>query len=195
MSVTAGDSDQRWKRAAIALAVACAAWFLYEGLIAPRDAALDAQSAADRAFEDGDYERALALYRSREAVEPTNPFALRGVALSLMQLGRDNDAVAAFASAIGADPDFGGAYANRGILHDRMGRYDLAVADYRRALALDRELADGPHWLTRFLRNQPERPPTVADRLAYLEAELAKPAAERVLRVPELDAAQRSYQQ
>ena len=54
---------------------------------------------------------------------------------------------------------------------------------------------EGPHWLTRFLRNQPEAPPTIADRARYLRAELAKPEAERVLRMPEIDAQQRPYQQ
>jgi hypothetical protein len=38
------------------------------------------------------------------------------------------------------------------------------------------------------LRNQPEAPPTIADRAAYLRAELAKPESERLLRMPELDA-------
>jgi hypothetical protein len=47
--------------------------------------------------------------------------------------------------------------------------------------------------LTRFLRNQAERPPTIADRAAYLRAELAKPEGERRLRVPEVDARQRPY--
>ena len=188
-------STARWKRIAVALAVASAAWFLYDSLIASRDPALDAQSAADRVFEDGYYERALGLYRDRLAVEPGNPYALRGVALSLMQLGRDDEALAAFAAAIAAEPDFAGSFANRGILHDRMGDHEAAIADYERALALDPEVAEGPHWLTRFLRNQPERPPTIADRLAYLKGELAKPEAERLLGLPEEDQAQRPYQQ
>jgi tetratricopeptide (TPR) repeat protein len=188
-------STARWKRIAVALAIACAAWFLYDTLIAARDPALDAQSAADRAFEDGHYERALALYRDRLAVEPGNPYALRGVALSLMQLGRNDEALAAFAAAIAAEPDFAGSFANRGILHDRMGAHAAAIADYERALALDPEVDDGPGWLTLFLRNQPERPPTIADRLAYLKHELAKPEGERMLRLPEEDQAQRPYQQ
>ena len=93
------------------------------------------------------------------------------------------------------EPDFGGTYANRGILHDRLGSYELAIADYARAMELDPELAEGPHWMTRFLRNQSDAPPTIADRLGYLRAELAKPEDERVLRVLEEDAEQRPYQQ
>ena len=76
-----------------------------------------------------------------------------------------------------------------------MGRHEAALADYHTALELDPEIASGPHWLTRFLRNQPEAPPTIADRARYLHAELAKPEGERVLRVPEIDARQRPYQQ
>ncbi|MFP6758442.1 MAG: tetratricopeptide repeat protein [Alphaproteobacteria bacterium] len=188
-------SDKLWKRVAVGLAIASIAWFLFDGLIAQRDPALDAQSAADRAFEDGDYGRALNLYTDRVALEPTNPFALRGVAQSLLQLGRLGEALTAFAAAIAAEPDFGGTYANRGILHDRLGSYELAIADYARAMELDPEIAEGPHWMTRFLRNQSDAPPTIADRLGYLRAELAKPEDERVLRVPEEDAEQRPYQQ
>jgi tetratricopeptide (TPR) repeat protein len=191
----ASRSEVRWKRIAVALAVFAAGWFVYDSLIGNRDPALDAQSAADRLFEDRAYERALAEYRKRAEIEPGNPYALRGIALSLMQLGRDDEALAAFAQAIAAEPGFAGAYANRGILHDRLGLYEHAIADYERALALDPEVAEGPHWLTRFLRNQAERPPTIADRLGYLEAELAKPPEARELRMPELDAEQRPYQQ
>lgn len=185
--------NRAWKRLAAALAVVSAGWFLYDTLVAQRDPALDAQAAADRAFEDGDYERALTLYRERLSLQPGNAFALRGVALSLMQLGENEAALTAFADAIAAEPDMAFAWANRGILHDRMGRYEAAIADYRRALALDPSVADGPHWMTRFLRKQAERPPTVADRLAWLVGELAKPPGRRLLRVPEADSAQRPY--
>ena len=112
-----------------------------------------------------------------------------------MQLGRTDEALGAFAAAIDADTQDASAFANRGILHDRLGDYERAMADYARALTLDAEIADGPGFLTRFLRNQPDRPPSIADRLGYLEAEFAKPEEERVLRMPEADAEQRPYQQ
>ena len=188
-------TDRGWSRFAVALAIFGVGWFLYDTLIAQRDPALDAQSAADRAFEDGDYERALALYRERAELQPGNGFALRGIALSLMQIGEAEAALAAFERAIAAEPDMAFAYANRGILHDRLGNHEAAVADYRRALALDDTVADGPHWMTRFLRKQAERPPTIRDRLAYLSGELAKPPEERLLHDPGADAAQRPYQQ
>ncbi len=87
----------------------------------------------------------------------------------------------------------GVALANRGILKDRMGDYAGALADYRRSLQLAPEVKEGPGLLTRFLRNQPEKPPTVADRARYLEQQLALPESQRLLRRPEQDHRQRSY--
>lgn len=87
----------------------------------------------------------------------------------------------------------GVALANRGILKDQLGDYPGALADYREGLRLEPELAEGPGLLTRFLRNQAERPPSIADRANYLAEQLAKPEAERLMRVPEQDSRQRAY--
>lgn len=144
-------------------------------------------------LEDGAYEDALASFNAQLALDPDNPAGLLGKGLALMELHRPEDALIAFDAALAVQPDFAAAYANRGILHDRMGRHDKALADYRQALALDPELAEGPGWLTRFLRNQWEPPPTIADRADYIEHELEKPPGERVLRMPEVDEQQRSY--
>jgi tetratricopeptide (TPR) repeat protein len=87
----------------------------------------------------------------------------------------------------------GVAYANRGILRDRMGDYSGALSDYGESMRLEPEVAEGPGFLIRFMRNQAEKPPTVEDRARYLRAELAKPEHERLLRMPALDARQRAY--
>ncbi|WP_435685082.1 hypothetical protein [Sedimenticola selenatireducens] len=87
----------------------------------------------------------------------------------------------------------GVAFANRGILKDQLGDYAGALSDYREGLRLEPELAEGPGFLTRFLRNQSERPPSIADRARYLAEQLAKPPAERLMRVPEQDHQQRAY--
>ncbi|MCW8906307.1 MAG: tetratricopeptide repeat protein [Sedimenticola sp.] len=93
-----------------------------------------------------------------------------------------------------AEPrSLGVAHANRGILRDQTGDYPGALADYREALRLAPGLADGPGLLTRFLRNQAQRPPSIADRADYLAGQLAKPESERLMRVPEEDAQQRAY--
>jgi hypothetical protein len=74
-----------------------------------------------------------------------------------------------------------------------LGQYEEAILDYRKAVRLDPELGEGPDWITRFLRNQSESPPTIIDRANYLESELKKPSSERLLRNPGEDAKQRSY--
>jgi tetratricopeptide (TPR) repeat protein len=183
------------KWTAITLTIAWVGWSIYDSMISPRAPGDLPYLEANTLFEDGEYERALVKYDEALAIDANHIDALRGRARTLLQLGRFQESLAAFDRAIARQPDFGASYANRGILHDRMGDYESAIADYEQALALDPELAEGPHWLTRFLRNQPQKPPGIAERAAYLRAELAKPESERLLRVPELDAKQRSYKQ
>ena len=149
----------------------------------------------DTFFEDGAYDRALQKYEEALVEKPDHIHALRGQARSLLQLGRMNEALASFDAAITREPDFGASYANRAIAHDRMGQYEKALADYEKAFAMDPELAEGPHWMTRFLRLQSDKPPGIADRAAYLRQELAKPPGQRLLRLPEKDAAQRPFKQ
>lgn len=144
-------------------------------------------------LQDGEPKEALAEFRKHLETNPGHPGGLLGEALALMALDRDHEALAAFDEALEAEPDFAAAYADRGILLDRMGRHQEALEDYRKALQLDPSLGEGPGWLTRFLRNQWEPPPTIADRARYLEQELEKPPGERVLRVPEEDSQQRMY--
>ncbi|MGH6897146.1 MAG: tetratricopeptide repeat protein [Geminicoccaceae bacterium] len=201
--------DDRLTRAlkvvAVVLAVTFVGWAVYDrffGSVAPGDMAYH---AGNQAFEDGNYQRAAEEYREALAENPDHIHALRGLARSLHLAGRHDEALVLYDEAIARTPaapqDEGeraalaADYANRGILLDTMGRHEEALADYDQALRLDSETASGPHWLTRFLRNQPEAPPTIADRAAYLRAELAKPEDERLLRVPELDAQQRPYEQ
>ena len=180
---------------AVVLTFAWIGWSIYDSMIAPRNPGDLAYLEGNNLFEDGHYERALAKYDEALNEDRNHIHAMRGRAQSLMQLGQSTQALTTFDTAISLTPEFGATYANRGVLHDRMGRYEQAIEDYKRALALDPELAEGPHWLTRFLRNQPQKPAGVAERAAYLRGELAKPEGERLLRVPELDAEQRSYKQ
>ena len=87
----------------------------------------------------------------------------------------------------------GVAHANRGILRDRMGDHLGALEDYETAMRLEPEVAEGPGFLTRFLRNQAEPPPSVADRARYIREQLARPAAERLLKFPQEDEKQRAH--
>ena len=182
-------------RSAILIGVAVGGVLLYQTFIVGRPPGDTAYLEGEQFFEDGYYARALERYDTALSLAPDHFHALRARARTLMQLGRHRDALGAYGMLIAMRPDFAPLYANRGILHDRMGSYRRAIADYRQALTLDPELAEGPHWLTRFLRNQPQRPPGIADRMAYLQSELAKPASQRLLRVPEVDDARRPYKQ
>lgn len=144
-------------------------------------------------LEDGLYREALTEFEQQLALHPDEPAGHLGKGLALMGLARNDEALAVIDHAIALKPDFAAAFANRGILHDRMGLSEKALGDYRRALALDATLADGPGWITRFFRKQPQAPPTIRDRAVYLAEQLKKPEAERLLQLPEVDSAQRSY--
>ncbi len=183
------------KVTAIVITLAWAGWALYDSFFRGSEPRQMEYFTANKLFEDGKYERALREYDKALQIDPDNIHALRGRARSLMQLGRLQVALAAFNQAIARQPDFGGTYANRGILYDRMGEYEKALSDYEKAMQLNEEVAAGPNWLTRFLRLQPKKPATVADRARYLREQLAKPVSERVLRDPKVDAVQRSYKQ
>jgi len=178
---------------ALALTLAWIGWTIYDSVVVERTPGDRAYLTGNTYFEDGYYEEALREYQQALEHNPAHLFALRGEARSLMQLGHKEQALALFDQAIAREPGFAPSYANRGILRDRLGDYRGAIADYEAALHLDPELADGPGWLTRFLRNQAQRPATIADRARYLRAELAKPAAQRVLRRPKEDSRQRPY--
>lgn len=183
------------KYTAFIMVLAWVGWSFYDSFLKSISPAQTAFITGDKFFEDGDYARALQEYETALNLEPETPYLVRAKARTLMQLGRNEEALTWFNQAADLQPTFGGTYANRGILYDRLGEYELAIADYEMALQLDEEIGEGPNWLTRFLRKQPEKPPTVKERLEYLKVELAKPEAERVLRVPEIDEQERTYKQ
>jgi len=144
-------------------------------------------------LEDGKHEEALQVF-DEVLVEHTDyKEAHLAKAITLLQMEHFGESRESFNRAIGLDNQYAQAYANRGILNDRGGQHEAALHDYRKALKLNPELAEGPGWLWRFLRNISDPPPTIADRADYLEEELKKPESERLIRVPELDSKQRMY--
>nr|VFJ50101.1 MAG: Tetratricopeptide repeat-containing protein [Candidatus Kentron sp. DK]VFJ54409.1 MAG: Tetratricopeptide repeat-containing protein [Candidatus Kentron sp. DK] len=182
------------KTLAIVLVGGWIVWSFYDGFFREsHDPMANTLRAAERDFEDGKYQKALAQYDRILAELPSHLFALRGRARTLLLLGDYPKAERAFDEAIAREPEFANTWANRGILHDRIGQYQKALADYEEALRLDPATADGPHWLIRFLRLQSEPPPTIADRARYLRIQLSLPEEARVLRDPEEDDKQRPY--
>ena len=148
---------------------------------------------ANKHLEDGNFDEALLVFDDVLAQFPDYKEAHLGKALTLMQMGDLENSRFSFNKAIELDSNFAEAYANRGILNDRTGNYEDAVSDYKKAIKLNPDVTEGPGYIWRFLHNVTERPPTIADRAVYIEAELKKPAAERLLKVPEIDEQQRMY--
>jgi tetratricopeptide (TPR) repeat protein len=181
------------KMLAIGMGLLWLGWMVYEGLAKEHVAGEKAYEAAERYFEDGQYEQAINEFDKALQENATLFPAVRGKARSYLQLKRYDEALSLFNQYIELKPDFGPAYANRGILHDRMGHYEKAIQDYEKALQLMPELAEGPNWLTRFLRLQPEKPNTIDQRAKYLKEQLALPPEKRKLRDPNQDEEQRSY--
>jgi len=144
-------------------------------------------------LEDGQFDEAVKEFSIALEKDPDHVMAHLGMAITYMQTNKSAAALAELNRVIELAPEMAAAYANRGILYDRLGEYEKALADYRKALALDPEILEGPGFLWRFMRNIEEKPPTIEQRADYLEAELAKPPAERLLKVPEIDIDQRMY--
>ena len=144
-------------------------------------------------LEDAQYDEAFKEFTEALQKNPEHVMARLGLATTYMQMGKDNEALQEFNLVIEIQPDLAAAYANRGILYDRSGQHEKALADYRKALELDPKILEGPGFLWRFMRNIDEKPPTIQDRADYIEAELAKPESERLLKVPDLDKKQRMY--
>jgi tetratricopeptide (TPR) repeat protein len=157
----------------------------------------------DILLTDGNYQAALERFDKALTLSPDHRGALMGKAIAYLQSEHRLEAEATFTHLIdvlgrktAGDPSardvLAGAYANRGILYDRSGRYEQALADYRRALATDAAAVKGPGVIDRVLYGN-AHPSTVRDRADYLERQLALPESERLLRVPNLDGLQRMY--
>lgn len=155
-------------------------------------------------LSNGQYEEAIERFNTALAVEPNHRGALQGRATAYVQLGRLQEAEDEFTYLIEylertleKDDHTGrgvlfSAYANRGTIKDRQGRYQEALEDYVAAIKIDAELAEGPGFIDRLLYYN-RKPSSVLGRANYLYEQLQLPEEERVLRIPELDAEQRMY--
>lgn len=153
---------------------------------------------------DEKYAEALERFDAALAVSPDHRGALMGRALVFLQTKRYDEAEAEFTYLIdylarNLKPDditgygtFAAAYSNRGILYDRTGRYEKALADYAKALQIDPGAVDGPGIVDKIIYGV-SQPSTVRDRALYLQKQLALPEEQRLLKLPEEDARQRMY--
>jgi len=154
-------------------------------------------------LQDELYDQALVAFNNALNEQPDHRGALMGRAIAFMQSDRPAEAEAEFTYLIKyleanvQDDDLTGvgalaaAYGNRGILHDRMGRYEQALADYKRALRIDFSSVEGPGIVDRILYSV--QPATIEKRAHYIQDQLKLPPEQRVLKNAEIDAKQRMH--
>jgi len=154
-----------------------------------------AYQAANTYFTDKRYSKAKTSYLEALQANPNLAPAYGGLANTMVQLKDYTEALRFIDEAIEIDPKFGGYYATRGIIYDHKAQYEKAISDYEKAQLLTPEVSQGMGWIDRFFNKLPKAPPTVTDRLNYLKAQMKLPKHKRVLRLPDIDAKQKSYDQ
>jgi tetratricopeptide (TPR) repeat protein len=157
----------------------------------------------DQRLSEGDYDAALEAFDRALQEMPDHRGALMGRALAFMQSDRHEDAFAEFEYTIDfltrtVEPEdvtgravLAGAYANRGILHDRRAEYSQALDDYVRSIRVDEGAVEGPGVIHEILYGY--KPSTIRDRARYIYEQLQLPEDQRVLSIPEKDETQRMY--
>ena len=120
-------------------------------------------------YTDEKYQEALLYYEKAISQDPGFIHAKRGRARTLMQLGRDTEALKAFDEVLGLDAESAVSFANRAILEDRMGLYARAIEDYGKAIKMNPKLGEGIDWFTRILQNRKEPGQTLSKRIEVLQ--------------------------
>ncbi len=178
-------------------------WAVFKSYVGAPDGDYEVRQG-DILLGDGKYDAAIERFDAALAVSPDHRGALMGRALVYLQSDRYVDAEAEFtylikylertleADDITGFAVYAAAHTNRGILYDRTGRYEKALADYIQALKIDEGAVDGPGLIDRVIFGTP-RPATTRQRAIYLTEQLALPEDQRLLRIPEKDAEQRIY--
>lgn len=157
----------------------------------------------DQHLRDEEWAKALAAFEAALKERPNHRGALMGKAIVYLQTKNYPKAVDQLTYLIKylskkKKPDstdhglMAAAFANRGIAHDYMGKYRLALADYIKALKIDEDTIDGPGLVDKIIYGTP-RPSTVRKRAEYLLKQLKLPPEKRVMRIPKLDKQQRMH--
>ena len=158
----------------------------------------------DIRLTEGKFDEAIKSFNKALREMPNHRGALMGRALVYIRTNRTGEAIAELTHLIEflkkslKSEDVTGravlaaAYANRGIVLDRLGRYEQALADYIEALKTDEGAVSGPGLVDKIIYGTP-KPSTIRDRAVYLKKQLDLPEDQRLLRVIEIDRKQRSY--
>lgn len=132
------------------------------------------------AFEEGRYEEAVEMYRNLLAESPDETALKTSLAGALGALGRYDEGLTQLTEALELDPLNVEAYHNRAVIHERGGRPEEAIADYRSALRYAPDYEPSQVALRRLTGNVEVNPPrTAAESQARELAERAGRLARR----------------
>ena len=153
---------------------------------------------------DGKYDEALENFDLALEEAPNHRGAIMGRAVVFTQTERYNEAIAEYQHLIRFLEDtlveddttgkgtLAAAYANRGIVYDRQGKYQDALDSYIEALRTDEGAVSGPDVVHKILYGS-TGVSSVRKRAQYLYEQLKLPEDQRLLRIPEIDDMQRMY--
>ena len=168
-------------------------WLLYDHFI-NRPPEMRYYLSGNTDFKDRRYDTALENYLKAFSYNQSDVYIIEGIARSYMELNDYENSLKYFILAIKTDQEFAPAYANLGVLYDRKRDYINAIKYYDIALRLDKELSEGMHWIDRLLYDVREKPPTIMDRLNYLNDQLLLPENKRILSIDNIDEEQINYE-
>ena len=168
-------------------------WLLYDHFI-NRPPEMRYYLSGNTDFKDKRYDTALENYLKAFSYNQSDVYIIEGIARSYMELNDYENSLKYFVLAIKTDQEFAPAYANLGVLYDRNRDYINAIKYYDIALRLDKELSEGMHWIDRLLYDVREKPPTIMDRLNYLNDQLLLPENKRILSIDNIDEEQINYE-
>jgi tetratricopeptide (TPR) repeat protein len=160
----------------------------------------------DLRLRDGLLDDALEAFDKALEEAPDHRGALMGRALVFIEKKQNENAIAELdylierlEATLESEPDdatgrgaLAAAYANRGIVYDRMGEYQTALDNYIAALKVDAGALEGPDIFQKLLYAR-DHVSTVQQRARYLYEQLQLPEDQRLMSVPELDEQQFMY--
>lgn len=158
----------------------------------------------DNRLSEGNYDEALESFNLALEEFPNHRGAVMGRALVFTQSERYDEAIAEYDHLIRFLEDtleqddatgqgvLAAAYANRGIVYDRQGNYEAALASYVSALKTDEDSVSGPDVVHKILYGSTDVS-NVRKRAQYIYEQLQLPESERLMRRPEIDEKQRMH--
>ncbi len=146
IEATAGDRERRMARQIGRAPALAGALFLGVLLLSSCASSQDEQVRRLRArslYEQGlrslaDRQLSVGLSSLKEAVQldPDNPIFHNALGVLLLDLRKPAEAEVEFQKAVGLDPNYAEAHHNLGLSFAEQGRYEQAIAAYRKALSL-----------------------------------------------------------